>query len=282
MNRLPSAGEALAAVRARLRDGGIDQPGLESRLLVGLALRLQPEALMCRPERPLDAEEGRRIDRLLARRLSLEPLAYILEEREFWSLPLTVTPDVLIPRPDSETLIEAALAWAHGRMDLKILDLGTGSGCLLLAVLSELPDAWGLGIDISPAALAVARRNAARVGVAERAAFVCADWGDAVRGGFDLILCNPPYVSTYEMAALSPDIARFEPHRALDGGADGLAACQRLMPDLARLKAAGGHIFLEIAADRSVATAALARQASLHVVEINGDLAGRPRCLHLA
>ncbi len=118
--------------------------------------------------------------------------------------------------------------------------------------------------------------------MAERTAFVCADWGDAVEGGFDLILCNPPYVSTDEMTALSPDIARFEPHRALDGGADGLAAYRRLMPDLARLKAAGGHIFVEIAADRSAATAALARQAGLHVVEINSDLAGRPRCLHLA
>jgi release factor glutamine methyltransferase len=282
VNGPPSADEAIAAVRARLRDGGIEQPGLEARLLVGFALRLPPEALLCRPERPLDDDEGRSLDQLLARRLAHEPLAYILEEREFWSLPLTVSADVLIPRPDSETLIEAALAWANGRIGLNVLDLGTGSGCLLLAVLSELPDAWGLGIDISPAALAVARRNAARVGMAERAAFACADWGYAVRGGFDLILCNPPYVSADEMAALSPDIARFEPHRALDGGADGLAACRRLMPDLARLKAAGGHIFLEIAADRSVASAALARQAGLHVVEINSDLAGRPRCLHLA
>lgn len=282
MNRQPTVGEAVAATRARLRDGGIEQPGLEARLLVGAALLLPPEAMLSRPERRLEDDEQGCLDHLLARRLADEPLAYILGAREFWSLPLSVTPDVLIPRPDSEALVDTALASARRRSGLTILDLGTGSGCLLLAVLSELPDAWGLGVDISPAALAVARDNAARLGLATRAAFLCADWGDGLRGGFDLILCNPPYVSTAEMATLSPGITGFEPHQALHGGADGLAAYRRLLPNLARLKTEQGHIFLEIAAERSAATAALARSAGLHVIEIKSDLAGRPRCLELA
>ena len=215
---------------------------------------------------------------LVERRAAGEPIAYITGRREFWSLDLIVTPDVLIPRPDSETLIEAARGLLAPGAAPRILDLGTGSGALLLAALSQWPRGWGLGVDRSARALAVARANAATLGLAPRAAFVQADWGAALAPGWDLVLANPPYIATG--AALGPGVAGHEPYAALFAGADGLDCYRRIVPDLPRLLAPGGIAIIEIGYDQAPAIAALAASAGLSS-RIEHDLAGRDRAVVL-
>jgi release factor glutamine methyltransferase len=228
------------------------------------------------------AETGRaRYDALLDRRAAREPLALITGRREFWSLDLAVSAATLIPRPDSETLIEAALAAIPDRARVRrILDLGTGTGCLLLAALSEFPPAFGVGTDRTAAATSLARHNAAMLGMADRAAFVCTDWGDALVGGFDLIVSNPPYIRTGDLAALMPEVARHEPAAALDGGPDGLDAYRRILPELPRLLASGGVAVLELGVDQNEAVTGLARVAGF-ASTTRADLAGIPRALLL-
>ena len=204
----------LADAAEVLRDAGLEDPRREARLLLGAALGVAPEILLGAPERVMENDQRRLFDSLIRRRAAREPAAYILGEREFWSLPFRVSRDTLIPRPDSETLIEAALDTIEDySAPRRLLDLGTGSGCLLLAALSELRGAFGVGVDISEAALAVARANAEALGLAARARFLCGDWGGALRcgsrGGFDLIVANPPYIEDSEMAALSPEITGY-------------------------------------------------------------------------
>ncbi|MGE5780576.1 MAG: peptide chain release factor N(5)-glutamine methyltransferase, partial [Hyphomicrobiales bacterium] len=190
-------GTAIAEARARLAAAGIAAAGLDARLLAAHVLGCEVSVLIGHPERPIGPAEAARFEAAVRRRLDREPLAYILGGKEFWSLPLRVTRDTLIPRPETETVVEAALAWCRqgGGATTRIVDLGTGSGCLLLALVAELPAAWGVGVDRSEPALAVARDNAERLGVADRASFVCADWGTALTGEFDLIVCNPPYIA---------------------------------------------------------------------------------------
>ena len=213
------------------------------------------------------------------RRAAGEPVAYIIGMREFWSLPLRVTPDVLIPRPDSETLIEAALALRGNRPPATILDLGTGSGALLLAALSEWPRARGVGVDASPAALAVATGNARALGFADRTVFALGDWGQGLRQRFDLILSNPPYVE--DDADLSPDVRDHEPALALFAGPDGLDACRVLLPQLPDLLNPGGAAVIEIGATQAAAVGALAAAAGF-TVAIKRDLAGHDRCMILS
>ncbi len=216
---------------------------------------------------------------LVERRAGGEPIAYILGRREFWSLDLVVTPDVLIPRPDSETLIEAALHEIAPDAVPRILDLGTGSGALLLAALSEWPGAWGLGVDRSLAALDVAQGNAGRLGLCARAAFVQGDWAGAlVGGGWDLVLANPPYVATG--AELGPGVAAFEPAGALFAGTDGLDAYRRLIPDLPRLLARGGVAIVEIGCAQAAVVSKMARNCGLNV-QVRPDLGRRDRALIL-
>ena len=214
---------------------------------------------------------------LIARRQAGEPLAYITGHREFWSLDLLVSPAVLIPRPDSETLVDAALQARRDRRPATILDLGTGSGALLLAALSEWPNARGLGVDASEAALAVARANAERLGFARRAAFQKGDWGAGLNERFDLIFCNPPYVETD--ADLSPEVRR-EPASALFAGADGLDDYRRLVPQLPRLLRDDGVAVIEIGHTQAAAVLALAAAAGMAAI-VRHDLAGRDRCLVL-
>ena len=203
----------------------------------------------------------------MARRLRREPMAYILGEREFWSLPLRVSPAVLVPRPESETVVEAALeSIADRAAPLRILDLGTGSGCLLLALLSELPHASGLGIDRSAAALAIARANAERLGLADRAAFREGDWGYGLAGPFDVIVSNPPYVARTDARNLAPEVFAFEPQEALFAGADGLDAYRALAPDCARLLAQDGVTCLEIGQGQGASVAAILRRHGLRLV----------------
>jgi release factor glutamine methyltransferase len=209
-------------------------------------------------------------------------MAYILGEREFWSLPFQVGPAVLVPRPESETVVEAALEQIGDRAaPLRILDLGTGSGCLLLALLSELPQASGLGIDRSAAALAIASGNAERLDLADRAAFREGDWGRDLAGPFDVIVGNPPYVARADAAGLAPEVLVFEPEDALFAGPDGLCAYRALAPDCARLLAEDGFACLEIGQGQGAAVAQILGSHGLRLVASRPDLAGIERCLVL-
>ncbi|MEO9190265.1 MAG: peptide chain release factor N(5)-glutamine methyltransferase [Acetobacteraceae bacterium] len=271
-----TAREALRVGAERLRAAGIDSPRLEARLLLGHALHLGQPSLLAAPEATVASEPYLA---LLARRAAREPLAFILGVREFWSLPFEVSPATLIPRPESETVIEAALSLFPDRASVRrVLDLGTGTGCLLLAALSEFPAAFGVGVDRAPEAAALARRNAARFGLAHRAAFLAGDWARTIDGRFDLVLCNPPYIPRAEIPALMPEISCHEPAGALDGGWDGLDAYRRLLPELARLLVAGGAAVLEMGQGQADTLVALAARVGLTTSTMT-DLAGIPRVL---
>ncbi|MGE3932300.1 MAG: peptide chain release factor N(5)-glutamine methyltransferase [Rhodospirillaceae bacterium] len=273
---------ALAAAVARLRAAGIESAAGDARVLIAHALGVDAAAVVGRPERALDAAAAVRFESLVARRARHEPVAYLSGRREFWSLDLAVTPATLIPRPDSETVVEAVLALLPNRdVPLSVLDLGTGSGCLLLALLSELPAARGLGVDVDPDALAVAAENAARLGLAGRAAFRRGDWGAGLDGAFDVVVSNPPYIRHGDIDGLDPDVALFEPRRALDGGADGLDAYRAIAADLPRMVAPGGIAALEVGADQAGAVTALLAGADFLDLGTRCDLAGRPRCVML-
>ena len=251
-----------------------DSPRLDAELIAAHAAGLEREAMLLHL-RDMGVPGG--ADALLARRLAHEPVAHITGRRGFWTLELKVTPDVLIPRPDSETLIEAALAHFKGRAGpRRILDLGTGSGALLLAALSEWPQATGLGVDLSFKALAVARDNALRCGLADRAVFAPGDWGEGITERFDLVLCNPPYIEA--AAILSPDVMDHEPHGALFGGVDGLDCYRRLAPGTARLLAPGGIALFEIGHEQGAAVSALFAAAGF-APALQRDLGGRDRCI---
>jgi release factor glutamine methyltransferase len=248
----------------RLREAGFDNPGLEARLLAEEA-----------------GDDPARLEALLVRRLAHEPMAYILGRRGFWTLDLGVSPATLIPRPDSETLIEAALAAFPDRGAVRsVLDLGTGTGCLLLAALAEFPAAWGLGIDREPAAVALAAENARASGLADRAGFACADWAAPVGKKFNLILCNPPYIATTEIPTLMADVALHEPRLALDGGPDGLAAYRLLIPMVPDLLNAGGVAIVELGQGQADAVAGMAARNNLSSAPRH-DLGGIARAMVL-
>lgn len=266
--------EALAAASARL-GGTSDTPRLDAELLMAHALGASREAmLLAGLERPAPVA----FDALLARRLAHEPVAYITGRRAFWTIELEVGPGVLVPRPDSETLIEAALAIFGEAGPATILDLGTGPGTLLLAALDQWPQARGLGVDCSPVALGHARRNAARLGLAARAQWRLGDWDEGIRDSFDLVLANPPYVAVG--ADLPRDVADYEPAEALFAGSDGLDAYRRLAPRLSRLLAPDGVACVEIGAGQRDAVAALFA-AEGFAATARADLAGVARCLVL-
>ena len=269
------AGDAIAAAASRLAPAS-DTPRLDAELLMAHALGVTRERMLLSR---LDAAAPEEFEALVVRRAAGEPVAYLTGRRGFWTVELEVGPGVLIPRPDSETLIEAALAHFGAAGPRTMLDLGTGPGTLLLAALDQWPDARGLGIDASEAALAYARRNAERLGLAHRARFRPGDWGEEVEGRFDLILCNPPYVA--EADEVGPGVAEWEPPEALFAGADGLADYRRLAPQIARLVAPGGIACVEIGASQAAAAGALFEAAGLGVA-VRRDLAGRDRCLVLA
>ena len=267
---------ALRLGTERLRDAGVDSPRREARLLLGQALGRTQTDLLAAPDDAIDP--GAYLS-LIGRRAAREPLAQILGTREFWSLDFEISPATLIPRPDSETLIEAAVAAFPDRHAVRrVLDLGTGTGCLLLAALTEFPGAFGVGLDWTPLAAALARRNARRLGLGARAAFLAGDWARAIAGRFDLVLCNPPYVPTGEIGGLMPEVARYEPASALDGGMDGLRAYAALLPELTRLLAPSGAAVLELGHGQAGAVAGLAIRAGL-TISIRADLAGIPRAL---
>lgn len=263
---------AIAEAAARLAG---DTPRLDAELLMAHLLEVDRGTLLLRR---LDEEiDAAAYDSLIDRRAHGEPVAYITGEREFWSLPYRVTPDVLIPRPDSETIVEAALERAGPAP--RVLDLGTGSGCLLLAVLSERPGGWGLGVDRSQAAAQVAAGNARRLGLADRAAFIVGDWDSAIDTRFDIVLSNPPYIGNDE--PLPRDVAGFEPASALYAGPDGLDDYRRIVPRLPKLLSENGRAHLEIGSTQADLVVALGREAGLSA-EVRFDLARRPRCITLS
>lgn len=267
-----------AAVRA-LRAAGIESAAIDARLLVMQAIGLSRERLVTDSERPLDSTEQAALGALLDRRLAREPMAYILGEREFFGLPFAVSPAVLIPRPETETLVEEALAAADRAASLRILDIATGSGCILLALLHHLPAARGIGTDRSAQALAVAAGNAVALGLAGRAAFVRTDWAASLAGPFDLILSNPPYIASGEIAGLDADVRVHEPRMALEAGSDGLAAYRAIAADLPRLLAPGGRVLLELGQGQAAAVGRLLAAHGFVVTGCRTDLAGIERCL---
>jgi release factor glutamine methyltransferase len=271
--------DLVADIAARLAAAGIEAARAEAWLLLAAATGRRRADFMAEAAARLDAAQAARLEELVRRRAAREPIAYILGEKEFWSLTFEVGRAVLIPRPESETVVEAVLHEIKGRQALRLLDLGTGSGCLLLALLSELPDATGLGIDASAAALALAARNAARLGLAARAAFRRGRWGEGLKGRFDVILGNPPYVAESEWPGLQPEIRAFEPRGALVAGADGLAAYRALAPDCARLLSRDGLCALEIGRGQGAAVAGILARHGLKVTARHRDLAGIERCL---
>ncbi len=266
----------------RLRGAAIEAPRLEARRLLAHVLGTTEEALLRDPRAPVPGEKAAHFAALLARRVAHEPFAYLTGRVGFWTLDLEVSPATLIPRADSETLVEAALeACPHKGAALHVLDLGTGTGALLLAVLSELPAANGLGVDLKPEAAALAARNAARLGLSGRAIFLACDWAAALSRRFDLILCNPPYIESAVIPGLMPEVARHEPASALDGGADGLSAYRRIIADLPRLLAPRGVAVLELGQGQQAAVEALAKAAGLTPKACRADLGGVPRALVL-
>lgn len=274
--------EALDDTASRLRAAGIEDARREARLLLRAAAGLDIEAQIAAPDRSLAPGEQDRLESLVERRTGREPMAYILGEREFWSLTFKVGPGVLIPRPETEVLLEAALEGVSDRgAHLRILDLGTGSGCLLLAALSELPNATGVGIDTSEGALAYARANAERLGLADRAGFRACNWHELAGERFDLVLCNPPYVARAEIARLAPEIRDFEPHAALDGGPDGLDAYRGLASLLPRVMAARAIACIELGAGQAHAVGAMFEAAGFPEPSMRTDLRDIARCLVL-
>ena len=266
---------ARALARATARIGAnSDTARLDAELLMAAALGIGRDRLILDPPNVVPPDQ---FAEMVERRCAGEPIAYITGHRAFWTIDLEVGPRALIPRPDSETLLVAAVEHFAGTPGPKrILDLGTGPGTLLLAALDEWPGATGVGVDASPIALAFAQRNAERLGLGGRAALQLGDWGKGLRSRFDLILCNPPYVATD--AAMGPGVAEFEPAEALFAGADGLDDYRRLAPMIGRLLAPGGLAAIEIGHDQDASVAALFGDAG-HRTILARDLAGRPRAL---
>ena len=284
----PEARTILVPAQTRLHDAGIDSAALDARLLLGVALGRDDAVLPHETLVDWTSERRQEFAAIIERRIAGEPVSRIRGWREFWSLRLGLSPETLDPRPDSETVVAAALAWVGERRyeTLRLLDLGTGSGALLLACLSELPQASGVGIDISAGAVRTATANATRLGLGARASFVEGDFADPDSGNpdsgrnrFDLILCNPPYIPQAEIDGLAREVARFDPRLALDGGEAGLDSWRSLLPRISHGLALGGRAFVEIGAGQQSQVTDLAIAAGLQPADDAADMAGIVRCL---
>ncbi|MYZ49525.1 peptide chain release factor N(5)-glutamine methyltransferase [Propylenella binzhouense] len=271
--------EALAIARSELRRAGTDSADLDSRLLVEAAAGVTTTDLIARPEHRLPDSALSALRNALGRRAAGEPVARILGTKEFWGLAFEVSADTLVPRPETEMLVEAVLEWARGekRTQLRIADLGTGTGAILVALLRELTDATGVATDIAPATLEVARRNAARHGVAQRIAFRTADFSEPPPGGFDVVVSNPPYIRTADIAVLARDVRDFDPVRALDGGADGLEAYGKILGAFPYMVRRPGLLAFEVGHDQADTVASMCQAAGLTIREIGSDLSGHAR-----
>ena len=282
------AGQTVEAARrrlaAQLRQHGIESAELDARLLAGAALGLDLTGLMTATTRIVTPDEAAHLEGFARRRLEGEPVARILGVKEFWGLALQLSPATLVPRPDTETVVELALEMCGGHCPAhqrrRIADIGTGSGALLLALLSEWPDATGVGTDISLMALRTAHDNATRLGLVPRAAFIACNYAAALSGTFDLIVSNPPYICSADIARLDREVREYDPPGALDGGADGLDAYRAIIPEAARLLVAGGTLVLEAGRGQSGAIAELMSVSGLTAERPpKADLAGIPRAV---
>jgi len=274
--------QALTELRRAFADAGLETPGLDARMLVLGALEISAADLLARPDHRITLQQAEVLTAYKRRRLGREPVARILGEWEFWGLPFSLSPDTLVPRPETETVVETALKHLRDPADPeRILDLGTGTGCLLVALLHERPRAAGLGIDRSPGALLTARANALRNGVGTRALFAASDWAHAVRGPFDLIVSNPPYIASSLIATLDSEVQEHDPLLALQGGPDGLEAYRVILSESPRLLAPGGLLVIEIGYDQAGALRELADAGPLEIVDLIHDLSGNARCLAL-
>jgi release factor glutamine methyltransferase len=272
-------GRAVTELTAAFSAAGFDTPRLDARILVGHAVNLESSLLFSHTDRILTDAESALVRDFAARRQQHEPVSRITGHRGFWSLDFLLSPETLDPRADTETLVAAVLQCRAQYPSPRILDLGTGTGCILLAILKDWPEATGIGIDLNPGAVATASRNAARLGLAARAEFRIGNWCDGVTEKLDIIVSNPPYITDTEMDALAPTVARFDPALALRGGADGLAAYRALIPQTRARLTAGGRLFLEIGAGQAADVAALLKSSDFGSVAEHRDLGGFVRCL---
>ncbi|HEY9078782.1 peptide chain release factor N(5)-glutamine methyltransferase [Magnetovibrio sp.] len=277
-----TVGAAQRACVEPLKVAGIDAPVMEARLLVGFVLDGGPERVLADRDEVLTDQQAATLKAALAQRCRRVPMAQIIGVREFWSLPFKVTSATLSPRPDTETLIEAILD--HAAAPARVLDLGTGTGCILLALLSEWPRATGVGVDASEEALLVAQENARALDMETRARFVCADWNesqwmDALDGPFDVVVSNPPYIPASDIETLEADVRDFEPRRALDGGEDGLDAYRTIIAQLNVLLSDGGVAGFEVGIGQAEQVAALMGAAGFEFLESRTDLGGVARAV---
>lgn len=284
--------QALKELTARLRAAGIESAALDARVMLMQAAALSATDLYAWPDAPLAPEAGARLAAMAARRIAREPLARILGTREFWGLPFALAPATLVPRPDTEVLVEAAIAMhatraaARPGRGFRFVDLGTGSGCIAVAVMHELrrlgrhADALGVAVDLSPEAAATARANAAVNGVDDRLTFLAGSWGAALaEQGFDMILSNPPYIETGVIAGLDAEVRHHDPHLALDGGADGLDAYRAIFADAPRLLRKPGAVIVEFGAGQAAPVAAIAAAHGFAVARVIPDLGGIERVI---
>jgi release factor glutamine methyltransferase len=270
--------QAWTTARDRLKAAGIESPVIDARLLVEAATGTRRIDLVTDPYRVVTPDQADLLEGYLARRERREPVSRILGAKGFWKIMLRVTPDVLTPRPDTESILDVVLAAFDAQRRFQVLDLGVGSGAILLAILAERPGATGLGIDVSEEALAVARDNAASLGVEGRAAFLRTDWtAGLAEASFDLVVSNPPYIPREVIPTLDPEVRDHEPWLALDGGADGLDAYRVLAPEILRVLRPGGLFAVEIGHDQAAAVSALFRDAGAQAVRTVQDLAQRDR-----
>jgi release factor glutamine methyltransferase len=271
----------LGAAALRLSIAGVDSPRLDARLLLAHAMKTRPDTLVGSVDVPPDVLAD--FEAMLARRSLREPLAYITGTKEFWSLEFDVGPGVLIPRPETETLIDAMLErFPDKSAPLDVLDLGTGSGCLMIAALSEYPNARAVGVDASEGALGWARRNVEKLGMKERCQLDLANWAQVPAASADVILSNPPYIQAGDIPTLAPEVRKFEPVSALDGGEDGLDAYRSLAGLLGRILKPGGLAFLEIGQGQADQVPGILAAEGLKTQEIVPDLAGIGRCVVVA
>jgi release factor glutamine methyltransferase len=273
-------GSLVAMSAGALSAAGFADPRRHARRLVASALSVAPADLFGHPDRIVSEQEIRRVREILRRALDREPLSRVLQKREFWGLPFALSAETLDPRPETESVVEAVLRRVPDRQTpRRILDLGTGTGCLLLALLSELPASWGIGIDISEGAVRTAAHNARSLGLAGRALFLVGDWGGALSARFDVIVANPPYIASADLALLPREVASYDPRRALDGGDDSLAAHGVIAADLPRLLARDGIFVTEVGIGQADAVAGILTANGVAFGGIDRDLSGIARCV---
>jgi release factor glutamine methyltransferase len=280
VNKSQSVTSLIAGWTTRFSEADIETAALDARVLALWVCAIRREDLIADPDTLASREQVQELAGLCTRRLAREPIAHLVGIREFWSLEFEVSKETLVPRPDSETLVQLALSLVEDKTaELNLLDLGTGSGCLLIALLFELNQARGMGIDISAGALAVARRNAQTHGVAARSEFRKGNWGEGLSDRFEIVVCNPPYIPDGDRSKLSQDVASFEPESALFGGADGLDPLRALIGDVKRLLTPKGFYVMEYGAGQTDGVQGILRESGFEILHIARDLAGIDRTI---